>query len=170
MTGLLLASALATTPVHAQGSFNPGEELAKIATPAQKKKLDSLKVSLDEKITARLGAISASVTQKLYALAVSETYQPQFAEAEKLPEPEQGQKKKELWAQVAEELRPSSEKEMATVLRGLIMVYLTDVEKLMTAAQKLRFQKIKAKVVVSLDKEIPKATRAMYDSFVPGNQ
>ena len=170
LCGLCLASAFVGTPVRAQETFNPDEALAKIATPAQKKKLDSLKKSLDEKIVARLGGMQAGVTQKLYALAMGPTYQPQFTEAEKLSEPEQSEKKKELWAKVSEELRPATEKEIAATLRTLIVAYLGEVEKTMTAAQKPKFQKIKTRVMASLDKEVASAATSVYTSFVPKTQ
>ncbi len=165
LCGLLLLAA--HTPVRAQSDMNPSEELAKFSTPAQKKKLDAIKNSLDQKLVAKLGAFQADMTKKLYSLAMNPTYQPQFTEAEKLSEPEQSEKKKEIWKKIAEEIRPSSEKEISALIRGLITGFFTDAEKLMTVAQKPKFVKVRTRMMGILDKELPKSVSSMYDSFIP---
>jgi Zn-dependent M16 (insulinase) family peptidase len=167
LCGLLLAGTLTATPAYAQAPVNPTEEMAKFITPAQKKKVDSAKLLMDQKLVVRFGAVQANVTKKLYELAGNSTYQPKFEEAEKLSEPEQGAKKKEIWNEISEEARPGFEKEIKTTLRGIINEFLADSEKIMTAAQKPKFAKVKARVIAEMDREIGKSSSAIYDSFVP---
>jgi hypothetical protein len=170
LCGFLLAGTLATTPARAQLAINPMEEMAKFVTPAQKKKLESSKALMEQKIVARFGTIQASVTKKLYELSANATYQPKFEAAAQLPEPEQTEKKKEIWNEASEELRPGFEKEIKTTLRGIITEFLADSEKVMTAAQKPKFLKVKTRVLADLDKEISKGARTIYDSFIPGKE
>jgi hypothetical protein len=165
--GLLLAGTLAAVPARAQEDLNPGAELAKFVTPPQKKKLDAIQSSLNEAAVGKIGLFQSALTKKLYELAMGPTYQPEFAEAEKLSEPEQGAKKKEIWKKIAEEVRPPSEKELTSIIRGLVTGFFADAEKIMTVAQKPKFLKVKTQAMAALDKELLKTVHTMYDSLIP---
>lgn len=152
----VVALCLPAKPVRAE-LMNPREVVVKAIspTPAQVKKLDAFKETLDKNMNGAIEGIGERYIKSVLALSETPKYKAQLEAASALAEAEREPAIQKVWEAMNTEVRPGLEKELFTLMRGLAVTYFDSVQKLATAAQKPKLAKARTTVLANFDKELP---------------
>lgn len=159
---VLLSTALAA-PVVPGELMNPRDTVVKAIspTPAQIKKLDALKATMEKTMDTTLNGVGERYIKQVMALSETPKYKVQLEAAAGAPEAEREAATQKIWDAMNEEVRPTLEKELFTLLRGQVVVYFDGVAKFTTAQQKPKLAKARAAVLANFDKELPATLRQL---------